>query len=232
MVVVNGNINEAFFTRFEEVRETLLETFKGKKVFLTSSFQTQSLPLLHIISNIDKTIPIYFLNTGFHFPESLRFRDEVAERLDLNVVDLRPATPKSHQRDEMGNLFFTSDPDYCCYLNKIQPLEPVLMEYDIWISGVRSDQTANRKTLKKIDEGPFGVVRYHPMLDWTRNDIEQYIRDHDLPTHPLDLQGYLSIGCMPCTRKMTLGVTNARDGRWMGLTKTECGLHTELVKRS
>lgn len=200
---------------------------EGKRMFATSSFQTHSLPMLHILSRIEKSIPVYFINTGFHFPETVSFRDHVSAEFGLNLVDLQPLVSKSQQRDKGGNLFFTSDPDYCCFLNKVQPLEPVLARYDVWINGVRADQNANRKNMQAEQKTPQGTLRYHPMLQWTDRMIFEYIREHHLPRHPLEEKGYMSIGCEPCTRKADL--ENSRDGRWFGLNKTECGLHTELI---
>lgn len=210
-----------------------LESFSkaGKKVFATSSFQTQSVPLLHIISLIDNSIPIYYTNTGFLFPDTLIFKDELKERLNLNIIELRSDTPKIHQLDEKGQLLFTSDPDYCCYLNKISPLEPILMEYDVWINGIRADQNENRKQMKELQEASYNTLRYHPMLNWSSRDIYQYLADHNLPSHPMEKKGYMSIGCEPCTRKFVDG-GNERNARWFGMNKTECGLHTDLAKKS
>ncbi len=203
---------------------------EGLKIFASSSFQTQSVPLLHIISIVDKNIPVYFLNTGFHFAESLSFKDELTELLGLNVVDVKSETPKIQQRNENGRMLYTSDPDYCCYINKVLPLEPVLKEYDVWISGVRADQSPNRKKMKREAEAQFGTLRYHPMLEWTNKMVYDYIREHNLPKHPLDEKGYFSIGCQPCTKKMDMEDEDGRNARWYGMNKTECGIHTELVK--
>lgn len=208
----------------------------GLKVFASSSFQTQSLPLLHILATNAPFVDVVFLDTGYHFPETLAFRDSLVERLGLNVTNAKSHRPKSEQRTESGRLLFTQDPDQCCYINKIAPLEPFLKDYDVWISGVRSDQTANRKTLKKVSPGPENVLSFHPMLDWTARDIYEYRILHDLPAHPLEEQGYLSVGCMPCSRPFISNLSdsndeNARGGRWAGQTKTECGLHTELGKQ-
>lgn len=200
----------------------------GKKMFLTSSFQTHSIPLLHIVSTIDREIPILFINTGFHFPETLSFRDEVAERFNLNLIDVRSFSSKLDQRDPQGNFYFTSDPDRCCFLNKTQPLEPYLMAFDVWINGVRADQNANRKNMKAEQAAPNGVTRFHPILDWNSKMIFEYAKEHDLPRHPLEEKGYLSVGCEPCTQKYD--ATDDRGGRWFGQNKTECGLHTDLLK--
>ncbi len=213
----------------EPIREKLANYKQsGKKMFATSSFQTHSIPLLHIISLIDATIPIYYLNTGFLFPETLAFKDELAELLGLTFVGVTPIVPKSQQRDKEGNLLYTTDPDYCCYLNKIQPMEPLLGEYDIWINGIRAAQNENRKQMQVEQPAQFGCKRYHPILDWSNAMIYQYIHDYNLPPHPLEAKGYLSIGCEPCTRKFIEG-DNERNSRWFGLKKTECGLHTDLA---
>ncbi|HLP13692.1 MAG TPA: phosphoadenylyl-sulfate reductase [Flavobacteriales bacterium] len=213
-----------------EIEEQLNSyTQKGKKMFATSSFQTHSIPMLHIISTINPNIPIYFINTGFHFPETLLFRDYVTRQLKLNLVDLHSMVPRLQQRDGMGNFYFTSDPDHCCYINKTQPMEPLLWDNAVWINGIRADQNANRKNMQVEQKGPNGSLRYHPMLNWTSKMIYQYINEHRLPKHPMDEKGYVSIGCEPCTRKVDL--TDERSGRWFGMKKTECGLHTDLVSK-
>jgi len=199
----------------------------GKKLFTTSSFQTHSIVLLHIISQIDNSIPVFFINTGFLFPETLRYKDQIAKLLNLNIIELKSDIPKSQQKDSTGSLLFSSDPDYCCFLNKIQPLNVILAEYDIWINGVRADQTEVRKKMNLEEPSKFNTLRFHPMLDWSKKDIYAYIRKYKLPKHPLDQQGYLSIGCEPCTRKPILG--DERSARWYGLNKTECGLNTDLL---
>ena len=203
----------------------------GRKLFATSSFQSHSVPLLHIISRIDAGIPIYFLNTGYLFPETIAFAERLGKHLGLTIQGLRPLIPKVHQLDDDGHLFFASDPEYCCYLNKVQPLEPILMQYDVWINGIRADQNENRKAMHEEEQAPHDTIRYHPMLNWTAKMIHQYARAHDLPAHPLEAQGYLSIGCEPCTTKF-LDEGNERNARWFGLNKTECGLHTDLVDKS
>ena len=203
---------------------------EGKRMFTTSSFQTHSIPMLHIISEIDDSIPVYFINTGYLFPETVSFRDEVAARLNLKIVDLKSDTPKYMQKGANGKLMFAIDPDHCCYLNKTQPVESVLATHDVWINGVRADQSAVRKAMKIEQLAPFDSLRFHPMLDWDKRKIYAYIKEHNLPKHPLDDKGYISIGCEPCTRKMDLDMQE-REARWFGLNKVECGLHTDLVNK-
>jgi len=204
---------------------------EGKRLFTTSSFQTHSIPLLHIISQIDNSIPVYFLNTGYHFSETIEFRDEIVELLGLNLVDLKPTITKNNQRDCCGRFLFASDPDYCCYLNKTQPMERVLLEYDVWINGVRATQSNIRSAMKVEQEAPHNTLRFHPVLDWDNKMIYQYRKKYNLPVHPLESQGYFSVGCEPCTRKMDLEMQE-REARWYGLKKTECGLHTDLINKN
>lgn len=214
---------------FEEIKERINGyQQEGKRVFTTSSFQTHSIVLLHILSNINKDIPVYFLNTGYHFPETIEFKEQITDLLGIRTIDLKPLTPKHMQRDSHGRLLFTSDPDHCCYLNKTVPLEGILQSHDVWITGIRSDQNSHRKTLKVEEEAPHNVIRFHPLIEWTGKMIADYRKKHDLPKHPLEDKGFLSIGCEPCTRKFDPEMQE-REARWFGLNKTECGLHTELV---
>ncbi len=214
---------------FEGIKNKLEEYHsRGLKMYTTSSFQTHSIVLLHILSRIDKSIPIYFINTGYHFPETVRFRDQVAKEFDLNLKEVSSLMPRHMQKDEAGRLLFASDPDYCCHINKVEPLEPILAQHDVWINGVRADQSSVRKNFQIEEPAPFGVTRFHPMLDWNMRMIYAYIKEYKLPRHPLEEKGYSSIGCEPCTRKMDLEMSE-REARWYGMKKTECGLNTELV---
>ena len=153
---------EAFIEYIERYKR------EGKKVFATSSFQTQSVPLLHLISEIDKNIPVFCLNTGYFFPETLAFRDELKETLGLNIIELFSSVPKSMQRDSTGRLLFTNDTDYCCHINKVEPLEPILYQYDIWISGVRGDQSAIRKAMN-VEQ-----VQFMELMKLNENSSNEY----------------------------------------------------------
>lgn len=202
-----------------------------KRMFTTCSFQSHSIVLLHMLSRINKTIPVYFINTGYLFPDTIAYRDAIMERVGMQLVDIHPKTPKLLQRDAQGRLLFASDPDRCCNLNKVQPLDEVLQEYDIWINGVRADQSATRKNFKVEEPASHNVTRFHPMLDWNPRMIHEYLKEHELPRHPMEAKGYFSIGCEPCTRKFNPEM-DEREGRWFGLKKNECGLNTDLVKTS
>lgn len=203
---------------------------EGKNLFTTSSFQSHSLVLLHMLSRIDKTIPVIFINTGYHFPETIAFRDEITTLFGLNTFDLRSDMPRYMQKGHDGKLLFTSDPDHCCYLNKTQPLERWLMNNDIWINGVRADQSAARAAMKEEQKAPFNTIRFHPMLNWNSKMIWEYRKQFNLPDHPMENKGYLSIGCEPCTRRIDPDMQE-RESRWYGMNKTECGLHVDLIEK-
>lgn len=202
----------------------------GKKYFITSSFQSHSLVLLHMLSRIDLDLPVVFINTGYHFPETIDFRDQVMSEFGMtHLIDLKSSMPKSMQMDAGGRLLFASDPDHCCYINKTEPLDSILRTHDVWINGVRADQSATRSKMTETQAAPHNSTRLHPMLDWNSKQIFEYQKEHKLPKHPLDTKGYMSIGCEPCTRRIDPDMLE-REARWYGLNKTECGLHTDLIK--
>ncbi len=214
---------------FDEIERQIRKyQAEGLKLFTSSSFQSHSLVMLHILSRIDQSIPVYFINTGYHFPETLTFRDQIAEEFGLNVIDVSSDTPKHLQKDSAGRLLFTSDPDFCCHLNKVAPMETIIAENDVWINGVRADQSRTRAAMQVEMPAPHDTIRYHPMLDWNAKMIYQYRKEWNLPDHTLEAKGYLSIGCEPCTRRMDSEMQE-REARWFGMKKVECGLHTELV---
>ena len=195
-------------------------------IVASSSFQTQSVPLLHIISRVCPEMPVIFLDTGYHFPETLAFRDELKARFNLNIVVIQPTVTKSESLQRYGEALYRRDPDLCCYINKVSPMKWAVSWAQAWVSGVRRDQTARRRTLRVFDLQADGPLRIHPMLNWTEDDIRAYREMYDLPVHPLYHLGYVSVGCAPCTRPVFFG-EDARAGRWSDSEKTECGLHLE-----
>ena len=207
------------------VLQWVWESF-GDNAAATSSFQSQSVPLLHLISEHVPELPILFLDTGFHFPETLEFRDQLIDEFDLNVRSLEPRLGHDGFREKHGKLH-QRDPNLCCYLNKVEPLEDAMEEYDAWVSGIRRDQTENRAGTPVLQREDDGTLKVCPMVEWTSRDVWTYIDEHDLPKHPLLEEGYLSIGCAPCTQKPLEG-DGERHGRWAGSDKTECGLHTDF----
>lgn len=221
------DLNERFeHLPAQEILRWAWETF-GSHVAVSSSFQTQSVPLLHLIAQICPNIPAIFLDTEFHFPETLHFRDELQERFNLNIVNVHPVIGRSELAARYGVNLPEHDPDLCCYLHKVEPMQRALSEYRAWVSGARRDQTEQRRGQAILEQLPDGLLKIQPMLNWTKTDINTYIEQHGLPHHPLFAQGYRSIGCAPCTQPSL--TEDDRAGRWAGLDKTECGLHTGLM---
>lgn len=213
----------AYIAKIEKSLKSL--EAEGKKICITSSFQTHSLPLLHICKGAIPNIPVLFIDTGFHFPETYSFRDQIVKEWGLNLVNLKSKVSRQQQRDAQGRFLYTSNPEYCCHINKVEPLDEEITKYDIWIAGLRRDQTSFRKKLSEFQEQENGVTKYHPILEWNSKMIYEYREIYNLPRHPLEEKGYLSIGCLPCTSSAT--EAGERGGRWLGSNKTECGLHTK-----
>ena len=163
------------------------------------------------------------IDTGYLFPETYDFAHHLQELLGFDFKRIRSTRTYSEQCTSSGALLHAHDVDACCRLNKVEPIESLLGPGDVWISGIRADQTATRASKPRLETDDRGILRYHPMLKWTARDIYQYIREHGLPKHPLETAGYLSIGCLPCTRKWS--GSDVRSARWEGSSKTECGLH-------
>ena len=224
-------LNTAFETCSpQEILAWVAQTF-APRLALTSSFQSQSLPLLHMISQIAPQTPIFFLDTGLHFWETLLFREELQRTLGLNVQDLRADASWQPFLSRFGRTLPQEDPDLCCFIRKVQPVQRALQGMDAWVSGIRRDQTENRKNAQFLESEPGGLLKINPLLRWTRPEVQAYMDEHHLPVHPLLQKGYRSIGCRPCTRAIRPG-EDERAGRWDGKSKTECGLHTETFKQS
>ncbi len=209
----------------EEILTWANEEF-GEDLVVTSSFQTQSVPLLHLVSQYAPDARIIFLNTGFHFPETIQFKDGLANLFSLNIQELECLAGRESFEQNYGALH-QSDPKTCCYLNKVEPLKRALKGAKAWISGIRRDQTAVRAGSNVIQKTADGVIKICPMLDWTAEQVRQYLGENHLPTHPLLTKGYLSIGCAPCTQP-TSPDDHERAGRWISFQKVECGLHTDI----
>jgi phosphoadenosine phosphosulfate reductase len=200
---------------------------------ITSSFGADSAVLLHLLAQVDRTAPVLFLETGFHFPETLAYRREIAARLGLtDVRDLRPRLDVAAQARAHGGALYLRDPDRCCAIRKVAPLDEALAGFDGWATGVRREQTAERADTPVVAatrRGGRELVKVAPLAAWTAADVEGYLVAHDLPRHPLADAGFPSIGCAPCTRPAAPGA-DPRAGRWAGMAKTECGIHLELPK--
>ena len=210
-----------------EMLETLLEERMAGDVAIVSSFGAESAVLLHLVSRVDPTVPVLFLETGKHFPETLAYRDLLVERLGLK--DLRNLTPDAEElakKDESG-LRWSYDPDGCCEIRKVKPLAKALLGFDASITGRKAFQASTRSSLPRFEidtTDAQGRLKINPLIDWSPERLAAYIEENDLPPHPLVAEGYPSIGCMPCTSKVAEG-EDPRSGRWRGWDKTECGIH-------
>ena len=199
------------------------------EITMSTSFQTESMPLLYMVTRIMPDIRILFLDTGYHFWDTLIFREQIQHDWGLNVVDI--------YRDVRWDVFVRQnvrtlplqDANLCCYIHKVQPMQKALRGSRAWITGIRRDQTPDRAYAQILELEDDGLLKVNPLLNWTKNDIQAYRMAHHLPAHPLYERGYRSIGCAPCT--MAVGTNDDdRAGRWAGRGKTECGLHTKLFK--
>jgi phosphoadenosine phosphosulfate reductase len=201
------------------------ELFPGR-IALVSSFGAESAVLLHLVAAVDRSLPVIFLDTGKLFPETLAYRSELAERLRL--TDLRSITPdpaRLADKDRHGALWMTN-PDMCCHYRKTERLQRALAGFDAWFTGRKRFQNSIRAELQ-VFEADGDRIKVNPLANWTSADLKAYAARFDLPAHPLVAKGYLSIGCVPCTTRVEEG-EDARAGRWRGLGKAECGIHTDL----
>jgi len=199
------------------------EAFPGR-IAVISSFAAESVVLLHHVAQIDPATPVLFLNTHKLFGETLRYRDRVQET--LGFTDIRAVGPHPDDRrtqDPEGTLW-SRDPDACCHFRKVVPLRRALAGFDAVVTGRKRFQTSERAAMERVEFAE-GRVRFNPLIDWTLADLTAYIEEHGLPKHPLTNDGYPSIGCIPCTRRVAAG-EGYRGGRWAGTDKIECGIHT------
>ncbi|HUP02717.1 MAG TPA: phosphoadenylyl-sulfate reductase [Bryobacteraceae bacterium] len=195
---------------------------------VTSSFQTECVALVHMLVQRRPEIPVLFLDTGYHFAETYAYRDQIAERLGLNLVNLLPKLTVPEQEAQFGILNQT-EPTRCCQMRKVEPLFAGLQGYDTWFTGLRRDQSPTRANLKVSDSFtlPTGKAlrKISPLTDWTNADVWSYLKHAGIPVLPLYDRGYTSIGCEPCTQ-LPFDPDNPRSGRWGG-NKLECGIHIQ-----
>lgn len=190
---------------------------------LTSSMQEAV--LIDLAARVRPGVPVVFLDTGYHFAETIGTRDAVESVYDIHLLDIAPERTVAEQDRLLGKNLFTRDPGECCRLRKVVPLRRVLSGYSAWVTGLRRSEAATRANAPVIafDEG-FKLVKINPLVAWTDEDMQNYIDEHGVLVNPLVYDGYPSIGCAPCTAKPLAGA-DPRSGRWQGLSKTECGLH-------
>ncbi|HLN08881.1 MAG TPA: phosphoadenylyl-sulfate reductase [Xanthobacteraceae bacterium] len=207
-----------------QIVATARRTLGKGRLALVSSFGTESAALLKIVADVDRSIPVLFLDTGWLFEETLAYRDEVTRQLGL--TDVRTISPSSALRRDAQRDLWHSNPDACCRLRKIEPLQWALAAFDGWINGRKRYHGGARAALPLVEvDGP--RLKFNPLAGATRDQIVAVFRDADLPRHPLEARGFASIGCMPCTSRAEPGEA-LRTGRWRGRGKIECGIHPEL----
>ncbi len=208
----------------------------GTKAAIGTSFQGAGLVMMHLAKMAGLTFPIFTLDTGLLFPETLALKARLEDFYGAQMESLTPDLSVEQQAEAQGPELWTRDPDLCCTIRKVLPLRDKLQQLDCWITGLRREQSAARAKVGVVElytlDGRTGqdIVKLNPMANWSRQEIWDYIREHKIPYNPLHDQGYGSIGCMTCTVKSGDG-ENERAGRWTGFNKVECGIHTFLPKK-
>jgi phosphoadenosine phosphosulfate reductase len=211
----------------DQALETVLTANHSARVCLTSSFQAEDMVVAHFLRQQIPDLPVLFLDTGYHFPQTYEYRDRMTREWSLNLINVLPTQTVPEQESAFG-ILYRSEPTRCCQLRKVEPLMRVLEPFDIWFTGLRREQSPTRKNLKKIEEHrlPSGkkLLKVSLLADWTWGQVWEYTAKNRINYLPQYDQGYLSIGCEPCTA-IPDDPNNPRSGRWGG-TKLECGIHT------
>ncbi|MFE6718040.1 phosphoadenylyl-sulfate reductase [Streptomyces albidoflavus] len=205
-----------------EIVRWAADTF-GERFCVTSSMEDAV--VAHLASRVRPGVDVVFLDTGYHFPETIGTRDAVEAVLDVNVLTLTPRQSVAEQDAEYGPKLHDRDPDLCCALRKVKPLEEGLSGYAAWATGLRRDESPTRANTPVVGwDARRRKVKVSPIARWTQDDVDAYVARYGVLTNPLLTDGYASVGCAPCTRRVAAG-EDARAGRWAGTGKTECGLH-------
>ncbi len=211
----------------EQALDTVLAAKEKTRACLTSSFQAEDMVVLHLLRQRIPDVPVLFLDTGYHFSQTYQYRDRLAKEWSLHLVNVLPSRTVAEQESALGVLYQT-DPTRCCQLRKVEPLLGALESYDIWFTGLRREQSPTRKSLKKVElhRLPTGKTLWKVSLlaDWSWGQVWHYVNENGISHLPQYDEGYLSIGCQPCTT-LPADPNNPRSGRWGG-TKLECGIHT------
>jgi len=207
----------------EHIIEWAVATF-GDRFCVTSSMADAV--LADIASRVAPGIDVVFLDTGYHFAETIGTADAVGATMDVNLIPITPVQSVAEQDAEYGAELFRRDPDLCCALRKVQPLHDALQDYDAWATGLRRAETHHRIIAPVVGwDAKKAKVKVSPLARWTHDDVEKYVAEHGVLVNPLVYDGFPSIGCAPCTRRVAPG-EDPRSGRWAGTNKTECGIHS------
>ena len=207
----------------EHIIEWAVATF-GDRFCVTSSMADAV--LADVASRVAPGIDVVFLDTGYHFAETIGTADAVGATMDVNLIPITPVQSVAEQDAEYGAELFRRDPDLCCALRKVQPLHDALQDYDAWATGLRRAETHHRIIAPVVGwDAKKAKVKVSPLARWTHDDVEKYVAEHGVLVNPLVYDGFPSIGCAPCTRRVAPG-EDPRSGRWAGTHKTECGIHS------
>jgi len=211
----------------EALLDAVLGAHENARPCFTSSFQAEDMAVLHLLRKRIPDVPVLFLDTGYHFPQTYEYRDRVAKEWSLNLVNVLPVQTVAEQESAFG-ILNRSDPTRCCQLRKVEPLLGALEPFDVWFTGLRREQSPTRKNLRKVElhRLPTGKSLWKVSLlaDWNWEQVWNYLNSNGISHLPQYDEGYLSIGCQPCTA-LPVDPNNPRSGRWGG-TKLECGIHT------
>ncbi len=207
----------------DDILEWTFETF-GDDVAMTTAFGYSGVFLLHHILRYKPDMAVYFIDTGYHFPETLEFAACLQREWNLNLKIIRPLRSKEEQQRLLGTPTYRHNPDMCCYYNKVEPLLSFIKDKSVWFSAIRRDQSPTRANINVVQQDGRGILKVHPLYRWTGKRIWDYLKKYDIPYHPLHDENYISIGCKPCTLPVR-DTRNEREGRWPHLDKVECGIN-------
>lgn len=222
--------------RTEDILRWAWQTF-GKRAGIGTSFQGAGLVMIHLARQHNFDFPVFTIDTGLLFPETIALKKRLQDFFQIPIENLEPDLNLEQMAEIHGPELWKRDPDFCCTMRKVIPLQGRLNELDCWITGLRRQQSDTRSGIGIIEVYEFDpanhrdIVKLNPMANWTREDVWKYLHDHKIPYNPLHDQGYRSIGCQPCTNKNASG-DNERAGRWTGFNKVECGIHTFMARKA
>lgn len=222
LVAVNQRLDGA---SPQEILAWAIQQFPGKVTLACSFGGVSGMVLLDMTLKLDPTVPVFYADTDFLFPETYELRDLVAERYGIQPRAFHSALTPLEQAARYGEALWLRDPNLCCDLRKVEPTARALHGFHAWITGIRRDQSSTRKEVAVVEwDAKFGLVKVNPLAAWDEAQTRAYLAEHDVPYNALNDQGYPSLGCTHCTRPVQVG-DDPRAGRWAGFDKTECGLH-------
>lgn len=223
----------------DQVLDWLFSQENFGQIAMTSAFYSGDIVLQHQVMQRNQKTPVIFLNTGYHFDETLQYVRDTMDLLGGTLWEMQPEKPRAEFEKMHGGPIYQTNPDACCDFNKTQPLKKALAKVNVWLTALRRDQSETRKNTEVVELYRDDLIKVNPLVRWTRKDIYYYLEEHHIPDHPLIQKGYPSIGCSPefCTSPLGGNLrtpearANERAGRWQGKDKTECGIHTFMEKK-